>query len=60
MLAVPILTPVTVGCVGGEVCPACTVTVAGEMLTFALSLLARVIVTGPAAGCGSVTAICAV
>jgi len=55
-LAVPKLTPVTCGCVAGVVAPAAIVTVAGETVSFDVSLLASVTVTPPAgAGPGRVT-----
>jgi hypothetical protein len=43
----PKATPVTLGCVGGCVRPAETVTVAGEMVTFVGSLLVKVTITPP-------------
>ena len=56
MFAAPTLTPVTVGCAGGPVCPAAIVTVAADMVTLELSLLPRDTVTPPAgAGEGNVT-----
>jgi hypothetical protein len=47
MLADPKLTPVTCGCTPGVVCPAATVTVGGEIVTFEASLLLSVTVTPP-------------
>ena len=56
MLAVPTLTPVMVGCVGGPICPAAIVTVAADMVTMEVFVLARDTVTPPAgAGAGKVT-----
>jgi hypothetical protein len=55
-LATPTFTPVTCGCVAGVVCPAAMVTLAGDTVTFAGSLLANVTVTPlEEAGEGSVT-----
>ena len=50
MLAAPRLTPVTVGWVGGALCPAAMVTLAGEIVTRDVSLLASTTVTDAAAG----------
>ena len=51
----PMLTPVTCGCVAGVVCPAAMVTVDGEIFTFEPSLLDSVTVTAEAAAFGKVT-----
>jgi len=50
MFAVPKLTPVTVGCTGGVVWPVAIVTLGSDMVTLLLSVLARAMVTGAAAG----------
>lgn len=52
----PILTPVTCGCVVGEVAPAGTTNGPEEICAFDVSLLVTVSVTGASAGDGSVTA----
>ena len=55
------MTPVTCGCVAGVVCPAAIVTVVGEIVTLAVSLLDKATVTPPAgAAAGNVTANAAV
>ena len=57
MLAEPMLTAVTVGCVVGVVAPAAMVTLAADTVTFVVSLLVKATVTPPAgAGTGRVTA----
>ena len=57
MFAVPRAAPVTSGWAGGAVWPAATVTVAGEIVTFEVSLLVKVITTPPAgAAAGRLTA----
>jgi len=57
MLADPKLTPVTCGWIAGVVCPAAIVTVVGETVTLAVSLLDRATVTPPdGAAAGNVTA----
>ena len=47
-MAEPGLTPVTWGCVEGEVCPAAIETVAGDTVAFEVLLLESVTVTPPA------------
>jgi len=47
MVAEPRLTPVTWGCVAGEVCPAGIETVAGDTVAFPVSLLDRETLTPP-------------
>ena len=42
------MTPVTCGCAAGVVCPAATVTLAGEIVTLVVSLLLKLTVTPPA------------
>lgn len=57
MLAEPMLTAVTVGCVVGVVAPAAIDTLAADTVTFVVSLLVKATVTPPAgAGTGRVTA----
>jgi hypothetical protein len=47
MFADPKFTPLTCGCVAGVVCPAAILTVAGDTVTFVVSLLLSVTVTPP-------------
>jgi hypothetical protein len=54
MLALPIFTPVTCGCVAGVVAPCRMFTEAGEIVTLDVSLLERFTVTAAGAGTGSV------
>ena len=56
MVAEPIPAPVACGCVAGVVAPAAIKTLVGAMVSFAVLLLLRVIVTPPlGAGAANVT-----
>ena len=56
MFTVPMLTPVTCGCVAGVVCPARMTTVLGEIVALEVSALTRVTVVLAGAATGKVTA----